>query len=159
MVLTRARPAAGSGTPRAMSGNFILTGRLEAQLSSEVGRAVEIVGFIEDEATHDSTMALKSRADCSSRSGIPPRAPAARHHHDSRRSRSEQVARSFEPATARPRADVPPAQICASPGGPGFQWPSSMPAGIPVRFAASFAGLDGVLGVTAAGDLTCLPII
>ena len=60
MVLTRAKPAAGAGTPRAMSGDFILTGRLEAQLSTEVGRAVEIVGFIEDEATHDSMMARKS---------------------------------------------------------------------------------------------------
>ncbi len=60
MVLTRAKPAAGSGTPLTMGGDFALTGKLEGQLSTEVGRAVEIIGFIEDEATHDATMARKT---------------------------------------------------------------------------------------------------
>jgi hypothetical protein len=60
LVFTGARPAAKSKTPVAMSGNFTLTGRLEAQLATEVGRSVQITGVIEDEATHDATMLRKT---------------------------------------------------------------------------------------------------
>ncbi len=58
MVLTRATAAPGSTTPVDLKGDFALTGRLEAQLSTEAGRAVEIVGFVEDLATHDAAMNL-----------------------------------------------------------------------------------------------------
>jgi hypothetical protein len=37
-----------------LSGDFGLTGRLEAQLLSDVGRRVEITGFIEDAIAHES---------------------------------------------------------------------------------------------------------
>lgn len=56
IALTGAKAAAGSATPAGVSGDFSLTGRLEAQLSTEMGRPVEIVGFIEDEATHEASM-------------------------------------------------------------------------------------------------------
>jgi hypothetical protein len=56
MVLTSAKAAPGSTTPVDLTGDFALTGRLEPQLSTEVGRPVEIVGFVEDLATHDSSM-------------------------------------------------------------------------------------------------------
>jgi hypothetical protein len=59
MVLTGAKAAAGSQTPVGNYGNFNLTGRLEPQLVAEVGRPVQIVGIIEDEATHEATMARK----------------------------------------------------------------------------------------------------
>lgn len=60
IVLTNAKAAAGSTTPVGQYGSFNLTGRLEPQLAAEVGRPVEIVGIIEDEATHEATMARKA---------------------------------------------------------------------------------------------------
>jgi hypothetical protein len=59
IVLTSAKAATGSTTPAGVYGSFTLTGRLEPQLVAEVGRPVEITGIIEDEATHDKTMARK----------------------------------------------------------------------------------------------------
>jgi hypothetical protein len=56
MVLTQSKAAPGSTTPVDLGGDFVLTGRLESQLSTEVGRPVEIVGFVEDLATHDAAM-------------------------------------------------------------------------------------------------------
>jgi hypothetical protein len=50
VVLTGARSAAAP----ALSGDFSLTGKLEGQLLGDVGRRVEIVGFVEDMATHGS---------------------------------------------------------------------------------------------------------
>jgi hypothetical protein len=60
MVLTNAKAAAGSTTPLGQYGSFNLTGRLEPQLAAEIGRSVQIVGIIEDEATHEATMARKA---------------------------------------------------------------------------------------------------
>ena len=55
VVLTRAQPAAGSSAAATgVSGDFSLTGTLEAQLLSDIGRRVEIVGVVEDMATHES---------------------------------------------------------------------------------------------------------
>lgn len=59
MVFVNTKAATGSTTPVGQYGNFNLTGRLEPQLAAEVGRPVEITGIIEDEATHDTTMARK----------------------------------------------------------------------------------------------------
>ena len=59
IVFTSAKAATGSTTPVGTYGSFNLTGRLEPQLVAEVGRPVEITGIIEDEATHDKTMARK----------------------------------------------------------------------------------------------------
>jgi hypothetical protein len=52
LVLSEATPVAGSGTPVEMSGVFSLTGTLESQLLNDVGRRVQIVGFMEDMAAH-----------------------------------------------------------------------------------------------------------
>jgi hypothetical protein len=55
VVLTRAQSATGSSAATTgVSGDFSLTGKLEPQLLSDVGRRVEIVGFVEDSATHES---------------------------------------------------------------------------------------------------------
>jgi hypothetical protein len=52
VVLTGATP---SGAAQAgLSGDFSLTGKLEAQLLGDVGRRVEIMGVVEDMATHAS---------------------------------------------------------------------------------------------------------
>jgi hypothetical protein len=59
MVFVNTTSAAGSTTPAGQYGNFNLTGRLEPQLAAEIGRPVEITGIIEDEATHDTSMARK----------------------------------------------------------------------------------------------------
>jgi hypothetical protein len=59
MVLTGAKAAPGSLTPVGVYGSFNLTGRLEPQLVAQAGRPVEIVGIIEDEATHDKLMTRK----------------------------------------------------------------------------------------------------
>jgi hypothetical protein len=60
MVLTGSKAAPGSLTPVGLYGSFNLTGRLEPQLAAQVGRPVEIVGIIEDEATHDKLMTRKT---------------------------------------------------------------------------------------------------
>ena len=55
VVLTSATPSAGPGAAQAgLSGDFSLTGKLEAQLLGDVGRRVEIMGVVEDMATHAS---------------------------------------------------------------------------------------------------------
>jgi hypothetical protein len=55
IVLTGAKPTAESGgATGAISGDFSLTGRLEPQLLNDLGRRVEIVGFIEDMTTNPS---------------------------------------------------------------------------------------------------------
>jgi hypothetical protein len=55
LVVSSASPVPGSGTPAEISGDFSLTGRLETQLLSDVGRRVQIVGYIEDMAMHTSS--------------------------------------------------------------------------------------------------------
>jgi hypothetical protein len=54
VVLSGARAAAGSAVAPGLSGDYSLTGRLEAQLLPDVGRRVQIGGFVEDMATHTS---------------------------------------------------------------------------------------------------------
>ena len=52
VVLTGAIATDGSSGAAALYGDFSLTGKLEAQLLDDIGRRVEIAGFIEDMATH-----------------------------------------------------------------------------------------------------------
>jgi len=53
MVLVRATaPGVARADAAALAGDYGLTGTLEAQLRNDVGRRVEIAGFIEDMATH-----------------------------------------------------------------------------------------------------------
>jgi len=52
LVLSNATPLTGSATPKEISGDFSLTGILESQLRGDVGRRVQIVGFVEDMAAH-----------------------------------------------------------------------------------------------------------
>jgi hypothetical protein len=52
VVLTGAVPTDGSAGNAALSGDFSLSGVLEAQLLDDVGQRVKVVGFIEDMATH-----------------------------------------------------------------------------------------------------------
>jgi hypothetical protein len=59
IVLKGARAA--NGTPVTLSGDFGLTGRLEAQLLGDVGHRVEITGFIEDTIAHESRQATTLR--------------------------------------------------------------------------------------------------
>ncbi len=55
VVLARATVPSGSGADAAaLAGDYSLTGTLEAQLLNDIGRRVEIAGFIEDMGTHVS---------------------------------------------------------------------------------------------------------
>ena len=56
VVLAGAVSADGSADAAALSGDYSLTGKFETQLLNDVGRRVEIVGYIEDMSRDTTTL-------------------------------------------------------------------------------------------------------